>query len=242
MLRFLAAPHLYVRPREMLPENRHAVRSRAAKLREVLFCVAALAAAGALPGCFTIPEYPSALPPLSNVDTKLEICPSIAGTYRDDGAAFAPDGRALGAVSLTALLHSNAAKVETAEWVLIKGPEGDDVEIDSYQGPRRVADWHQSKVTKQAYLRKGDRVVAETYLCQDGFVRLGRKYDVGGVGTPGLLVVGVRSDFLWLRRAIDGSLIVLHTNWEYAVIDLVLPVGGVDKLWYRFLPAVRSTS
>jgi hypothetical protein len=225
----------------MVPANRHAVRNCDVKWGRILFRVATLVAAGAVAGCFTVPEYPSSLPALTDVDTKLEICPPIAGTYRDAAAAVAPDGRALGTVSLTALLHPNAAKVEPADLVLIKGPEGDVVEIGSYQGPRRVADWHQAKVTKQAYLTKGDRVVAETYLCQDGFVRIGRAYDIGGVGTPGLLAVGVKSDFLWLRRAIDGSLIVLHTNWEYAAIDLVFPVGSVDKIWYRFLPAVLPT-
>jgi len=205
--------------------------------RQDFFRVVILVAAGALAGCFTIPEYPSSLPALTKVDTKLEVCPPIAGIYRDEGAAIAPDGRALGTVSLTVLLHSKAAKIEAANLVLVKGPEGDIVEIGSYQGPRRVADWRQTKVTKEAYLAKGDRVVAETYLCQEGFVRLGRTYGVGAVGTPGLLVFGVKSDYLRLRRAGDGSLIVLHTNWEYASIDLVIPVGGVDKIWYRFPPA-----
>lgn len=58
------------------------------------------------------------------------------------------------------------------------------------------------------------------------------------MGVPGLVATGVKSDFLWLRKSTDGSLIALHTNYEYAMIDLVLPMGGVDKIWYRFVPAV----
>ncbi len=78
--------------------------------------------------------------------------------------------------------------------VRIRGPVGDIVEIASFQGLRRIAEWQQAKVTKETYLARGDRVVAETYLCQDGFVRLGRAYGIGAAGVPGLLVIGVKSD------------------------------------------------
>ncbi len=199
-----------------------------------------LAAIALLSGCFTVPQYPSSFPPLVQADTALEACPPIAGAFSDTGNAATPDGRSLGSVSLTRLLHSRAREIDGADLVLVKGPEGDVVEIESFAGERRLATWRQPKVSKEAYLAKGDRVVAETYLCQDGFVRLGRQYGVGGGGAPGLVVLGVRSDFLWLRKAIDGSLVVLHTNYDYAVINLLLPVGDVEKIWYRFPPANRS--
>lgn len=198
----------------------------------------AVAATALLAGCFTIPQYPASLPALANADTTIEVCPPIAGAFLDAGTATAPDGRNLGSVSLTRLLHSRDNEIDGADVVLVKGPEGDVVEIESFLGQRRLGTWRQSKVSKEAYLAKGDRVVAETYLCQDGFVRLGRQYSVGGGGSPGLVVLGVKSDFLWLRKATDGSLIALHTNYDYVAINLILPVGNADKLWYRFLPAV----
>lgn len=199
-------------------------------------------AVAALTGCFTSPRYPSTLPALVDVDTTREACPAIAGTYADTGTAVAPDGRVLGAVSLTGLLHARPKVTERADAVVVRGPDGDVVAIDSFQGPRRIATWQQAKVTKEIYLARGDRAVAQTYLCQNGFVRLGRAYDVAATGAPGLLVTSVKSDFLWLRKSTDGSLIALHTDYAYTMIDLVLPLGGLDKMWYRFVPAALPMS
>lgn len=197
-----------------------------------LFVVAVL-----LTGCSVIPQYPTNLPSLVKADTTLEVCPPIDGIFSDSGTATTPDGRKIGNISLTHLLHPRAEGFQKANVVVVKGPIGDAVEIESLDGQQRLASWRQSKVTKESYLAKGDRVVGETYLCQDGFVRLGRAYGVGGGGTTGLVVLAVKSDFLWLRKAIDGSLIMLHTNWDYAALNFIFPVGHSDKIWYRFPPA-----
>ena len=52
----------------------------------------------------------------------------------------------------------------------------------------------------------------------------------------------VKSDLLWLRKATDGSLIALHTNYDYYAMELLLPVGNVDKIWYQFPPAMPPIS
>ncbi len=192
-----------------------------------------------LPSCFAIPAYPESFPVLAAADTGLEVCPSISGRFSDVGSAIAPDGRLLGHVSLTQLLHPALFGSEKADAVVVRGPEFDLVELESFRDGAQVATWRQPKVTKDAYVAKGDRVVAETYLCQEGFVRLGLRYDVGGGGAPGLFILGFHSDFLWLRKSVDGSLIVLHTIAKGAVIKFVLPVGQGDKIWYRF-PRVHA--
>lgn len=190
-----------------------------------------------LSGCSIVPQYPSNLPKLAKAEPALEVCPSIEGSFFDTGQATAPDGRIIGSVSLTRLLHPQAEELENADFVVVRGPEHDVVEIVSFQGQTRLALWRQAKVSKESYLAKGDRVAGETYLCQDGFVRLGRAYSVGGSGAPGLVVLAIKHDFLWLRKATDGSLIALHTFGEGVLLNFIVPVGHGDKVWYQFLPA-----
>ena len=71
---------------------------------------------------------------------------------------------------------------------------------------------------------------------------MGRLYDIGGGGGPGLTVLNHKSDYLWLRKATDGSLIVLHTNFDYALLNMMLPVGSIEKIWYQILPAIPPVS
>ena len=197
-------------------------------------CKATVAAGLALlTACAVIPAYPPGLPSLVPADTTLEACPVIAGRYADVGDATAEDGRSQGSVSLTRLLHPELTSSETPDTVVVGGPEHDLVEIESLKGHVRVAVWRQPKITKEAYLAKGDRVVAETYLCQEGFVRLGRTYDVGAAPP---VFFGFMNDFLWLRKASDGSLIVLRTSADVLLVGPV-PAGKIDKVWYRFPPA-----
>jgi len=189
-----------------------------------------------LTSCSVIPPYPENLPVLVEADTVLEVCPSIAGRFSDAGSATAPDGRLLGHISLTQLLHPSLPDSEKVDAVVVRDQEIDLVEVESFREEAQVAIWRQPKVTKDAYVAKGDRVIAETYLCEQGFVRLGRRYDVGLGRAPGLFIISIDSDFLWLRKSVDGSLIVLHQRGKGALINFLLPVGQGDKIWYRFPP------
>jgi hypothetical protein len=197
-----------------------------------------LIVAAALTSCGNIPQYPAVMPALAQAVPALDVCPAIAGVYADTGTAVTPDGRTLGSVSLTRLLHPDRSFAEKADVVVVKGPERDLVEIDALAGKTQLAIWRQSKVTREAYLAKGDRVAGEMYGCQEGFVRLGRQYNFGGGGAPPALgVFWWKADFLWLRKAVDGSLVILHTDYDYAAIEFIVPVGTADKVWYQFPPA-----
>lgn len=223
----------------MFSSNFGAVADQDRQYKGIRLCWLLLVGLVMLTSCSVIPPYPESLPALVEADTVLEVCPPIAGRFSDVGNATTPDGRLLGHVSLTQLLHPALLGSEQADVVVVRGPELELVEIESFRGEAQVAAWRQPKVTKDAYLSKGDRVVAETYLCQKGFVRLGRRYDVGVcLWVPGLCF---DTDFLWLRKSVDGSLIVLHTLGEGALIYLALPVGQGDKIWYRFPPAQASS-
>lgn len=189
----------------------------------------------ALSGCSIFPPYPSNFPALEHVSTKLEACPPIAGRYSDIGEAVSADGSSVGSVSLTKLLHMRDKLLAVPE-IVVSSDAGAHVQIDSFRGSERIATWQQAKLTKEAYLASGDSAAGKTYLCQDGYVRLGLSYGTQGGGAGPLIVLGVRSDFLWLRKANDGSLVVLHTDLSGYVIMLLFPVGTFDKVWYRFPP------
>ena len=192
-----------------------------------------------LSSCAVIPEYPPQLPPLVEADETLERCPAIAGRYRDEGTVVSLDGKVLGHISLTQLLHGSTAQA-AAEVVDVIGPKDDLVEIQSWRHGVQSATWRQAKITKELYLEKGESSAGESYLCERGFVRLGRQYRVSYVSP--VPVVSISSDFLWLRRAVDGSLIALHRAGAGALVGFVLPVP-TDKghtLWYRFPPAQEN--
>jgi hypothetical protein len=90
--------------------------------------------------------------------------------------------------------------------------------------------WQQPRMTGEAYLATGDRSLLETYLCQDGFLRLGRGYGVGVVA-PGTRSAG--GDFFWLRKSVDGSLMVLRTTGNVRPFDFFAP-DKFTRVWYQF--------
>lgn len=195
-----------------------------------------------LAGCAVIPEYPSQLPPLVEADERLEHCPPIAGRYRDEGTAVSLEGKVLGHISLTRLVHGRNTAQPPAEVVEIVGPQDDLVQIQSRRSGAQVATWRQHKITKEMYLEKGESSLGESYLCEKGFVRLGRTYQVAVDGIYPVPAIAISSDFLWVRRAIDGSLIALHRAGAGALVAFVLPVPTEKgyTLWYRFPPAQGS--
>jgi hypothetical protein len=157
-----------------------------------------------LAGCAVIPDYPSQLPALMEADRRLGRCPDIAGHYQDEGRAVRPDGRPGGHVSLTRLLHDPATAIQAAADVVeVIGPKDDVVEIRSLHAGTVSATWQERK-----FNFFGDREAGNpgtSYVCEKGFVR--------------------PSDFVYLRKSIDGSLIALHRA-----------SGGPVLLWYRFPP------
>jgi hypothetical protein len=213
------------------------VKSSEQKLTLISSCYTALITGlFFLAGCSTIPPQPSNLPALVPSEYKLEVCPEIAGRYTDMGSVTTEDGKSLGSVSLTKLLHPNLTNTETPDTVIVRGPERDIVEIESFKGQAQIAIFRQPKISDEIYLAKGDRAVGITYLCEKGFVRLGRSYNEDVV-TP-VFIIG--SDWMYFRKAMDGSLIVYHQIYNTFIIGVV-PVAKGTKLWYHFLP-VSETS
>ncbi len=58
-------------------------------------------------GCAVIPNYPSQLAPLVPGHAKIDICPDIAECSSGKGIAISPEGKSLGYVSFTRILHDN---------------------------------------------------------------------------------------------------------------------------------------
>ena len=180
-------------------------------------------------GCAVIPEYPSQLPPLTEADKKLEVCPDVEGYFMDEGDVYSIDGRLIGLISLSELLHEEYPTSSPTTFEII-GPEDDVIWINSFRDGIRVDTWSQKRLTGYS-----DFEVASSYLCEKGFVRLGRRYSVGASE----ISLGVTSEFIWLRKATDGSLIALHRSGGGHAVYFVLPVPTEKGfvLWYRFPPA-----
>ena len=188
-------------------------------------------------GCSIIPNYPSQLPPLVVCETKRGACPEIAGYYLDKGEAFTIKGKSKGAVSLSQLLHGDDSALTNADCVRVMGPQQDVIEITSLRRGEPLATLRQPKFTTKAYLDKGGPALAQTYLCEKGFVRLRLEQSSGGCAAG----IAVSSDGLWARKAVDGSLIVLHT-WGGGGIIAIVPFAYGKTRWCRFPPLEENAA
>ena len=193
-----------------------------------------------LTGCAHIPNYPSQLSPLTSADTNLEVCPDISGRYSAKGIAISPDGKALGEVSLTQILHEKSydkvLTLKNADTVAVIGPKQDAIEIQSWQGRKQIATWKQARFDDWRRQGSYSDEVGKKYYCQSGFVRLARSntFDVT------YYAFGGSNDFLWARKAMDGSLSIYHrAGW--AAFILLIPIGHIEhNEWYSF-PMVEQS-
>jgi hypothetical protein len=194
--------------------------ARRVPLAALLLCLAS---------CATLPDYPAALPELAPADTRAGVSPDISGRYADRGQGFSPDGQPLGETSLTRLLGIRAADgsvPESADVVVITGPTNGMLELQALQGDELLA----TALRPESDAASVGSVYPGTYAGSQGFVLLAAETAHGGA--PG--VGGYMSDeSLLLRRAIDGSLIVLRRKLGAGVIA-VIPVWRRSETWYRF--------
>ena len=182
-----------------------------------------------LSGCAVIPKYPSQLPGLTPSQNKLGVCPIITGRYADKGSAFSPNGKLLSQVSLSQLLYQYDRQrvdvLKNADVVVVIGPANGILELQSWQGEKQLATIKRREVYPYAD--------TSTYIANKGFVWLALHAEHGGSAGIG----GYASDeSLWLRKAVDGSLIVLHRNFGFGLLVFVPLWGSVNK-WYQFPPA-----
>jgi hypothetical protein len=180
----------------------------------------------ALAGCAVVPRYPSAFPALLAEDEHLGHAPDLSGRYVDRGEGYAPSSRPVAPASLTALLHGGAGEA-SAEAVAVSVEGDGTLELRSLRGGDAVA------VTRRRFGEPSEGGTPANYLGVHGFVVIGLGTEHAGAGGVG----GAAGDeSLWLRKAEDGSLIVLHRVLFVGLL-VIAPFAGRVDTWYRFPPA-----
>jgi hypothetical protein len=151
------------------------------------------------------------------------------------------DGKSLAPVYLSHILSGGRSgeqdwhpypRIQSSAHIDVSMPDQKTIKVTSVIDGVSSGTFSQSLLTDDVYRTYGERAVGHYFFCERGFVRLARAYRFGS-DLPG--VFSLSSDFLWLRRATDGSLVVLHRYGEGALV-LVVPVGKTGVVWYRFLP------
>lgn len=185
-----------------------------------------------LVGCSVIPTYPAAFPELMPTDTRVGVSPDIAGRYADKGQGFSPEGKALGEASLTALLQArdpDGMQLAKADLVVVTGPSNGELRLQSFLGDKLLATLQRP----ESDLAAGGSARPGTYVGNRGFVVLPvESTSSGAAGIGG----GISQEDIWLRKAQDGSLIVLHRHMGAGVV-VIVPVWARNDAWYRF-PAI----
>jgi hypothetical protein len=187
-----------------------------------------------LAGCAVVPNYPAALPELAPADARAGVSPDLTGRYADRGQGISPGGESAGERSLTELLGVRApdgSVLGNAEVVVIAGPANGVLELRSFQGDELLGTLRRPESTAASV----GSAYPETYAGNKGFVFL--PVETTHSGAPGVGAYAT-DESLWMRKAIDGSLVVLHRNAGAGVIVL-LPVWRRSDVWYRFPVAVE---
>lgn len=181
-----------------------------------------------LAGCSPIPPRPEGLPPLAAPGVPIERCTEIAGHYRDAGRAISGSGASLGSASLTRILHLNKSSV-AADVVVLRGPRNDVLEVESFRGNASVA-----LLRKQLIKEVHEKYRPLGFACTDGFVPFHIEMHSGSLAP--VPAGGFASHEIWLRRAADGSLVVVDIRSGGGVVGVV-PWGRSENTWYSFPPA-----
>lgn len=184
-------------------------------------------------GCSPIPPPPKGLPPLTAPGVPVQRCTEIAGYYRDVGIAISGSGKSLGPMSLTRILHLNKSAA-AADVVVLRGPHNDILEVESFKGDTSVA-----LLKKQLIKEIHEKYRPLGFACTDGFVPFHIETHSGSLAPAP--VAGFAGHELWLRRAADGSLVVVDIHSGGGVIG-VIPWGNSENIWYSFPPAQSSAS
>ena len=169
-------------------------------------------------------KYPVGMPALVTTETSTGPCPPIAGRYSDAGTEFSEDGATLGSASLAHLIHS---AYPSADVVIVRGPERDVIEIESFKGQTSVAILNQQKRTVFGL---------EGYVCvPGGFLVLDSHQGGQAFG----LIGTYSNNSLFLHKSTDGSLIVYQYEAEGSLL-FVVPTWSSKGAWYSFPPAAQQ--
>ena len=192
-------------------------------IRHALILITSVALIGCAPSHY---NYPDQFPKLNETQTERDICPQITGSYVDSGSSFTEDGKPYGEASLTRLLHGEA-RTEGADSVTIRGPINEMIETESIKDRTPVASLKIAKRTAESYSKK-----VINYSCDEGYVWLFKEETFGAMYPIAVL----SSEYLWLRKAVDGSLIVLQTEHIGGIV-IIFPWGSGKVVWHKFSPA-----
>ena len=178
---------------------------------------------------------------MTPADKSSEVTANLSGRYLDKGTAFSKDGKPLGEGSLTKSLYklgpSLGAGLTNSDVVVVVGPQNDVIEVQWWQGDEHIATMTRPGLTGETVraLRQAGRsdeaISRETYQWQKCFVRL----VLGSAAGVSPVVSGGYEESLRLRKAVDGSLVVLHRNAGFWVV-VAAPVWRQQAEWYRFPP------
>jgi hypothetical protein len=177
-------------------------------------------------GCRVIPGYPPQLPPLATVETLRGAAPDITGRFSNKGEAFSPDGRAMGEVSLSDLIYgtegAGPGAIRRPDAVAILGPTNAVLTLKFLE---------RNQVVSAVWRRDGHPYATpDTYVGNKGFNWLIVRTEHGGAAGIG----GYASEeSIWLRKARDGSLIVLHRKVATGMA-LIVPFAGAANRWCWF--------
>ncbi len=148
-------------------------------------------------GCAVTPPYPSQLPALAPAEKKMGVCPAIAGRYADKGSAFSKEGKPLGQVSLTGLLHghdrSSSSWLTNANVVVVLGPTNRLLGFQSWSDDKLLG----KRVWQELRPFRWGGELGDRYCGFRGFVWLRLEWtgSVSVVGFGG----GQSNESLWLR-------------------------------------------
>lgn len=185
-----------------------------------------------LQGCMATNPYPSTWPSLES-EVLVGECPTIAGTYQNEGVTYPPE---VPSVPLTSFFP----------YLLVSGEsEADEVEISQDPNTVEVTLRTGERVVRVAAYHKNAPIVCP-YSLDEGrrlftFAPRGGLGDEIGYAGPPFFPVPVfygSGTYTWFRRAVDGSL-VIETKSGWGALVLVVPVGSTSSVWYRYPPSPR---
>lgn len=241
--------------------NHGAAANRRHALLAVLCALAPILFAG---GC-ALPRPPVQISAFVPKDAHSEATPNIAGTYANQGDAFTVKGENLGPVLLSRLLLIDKLPARSwqggisnqvnalygvnpayaaADSVVVVKKEADMIETQFFKQGQAVTGRRFSKYSWNRATSKGWGIFAnwdqskygEPYFVVKGFLDITTQEEHAGAAGIGFYQKG---NECFLRKAVDGSLIVLHRAQLFGAVEIV-PFWSNDYIWCRFPPIEES--
>lgn len=164
-------------------------------------------------GCSYHAEYPAHWPEIAAAGS--ELCPELAGTYRNAGERWAGEGSSpqYQPPYLAGYFFTDAAAAAKAEGIVLSEPADGRLRIEAK--------------TDGGVLMAVDKYRDSDYRCMEGWLAVSETRSMAEN------VSGWERIVYLMRRASDGSLIV-QIRSSGAGLVFVVPVAGSSTEWVRF--------